>query len=1806
MKTLRSSFLLLGLILFLSACQGNEVALKATNFEDGEVTAQQNLVFSFNKDIFPDSLLQQWDTTHYIDFKPSVPGSFRWTSSSELQFSPAKGFAPGTKYTATLQNPLMARANKELIKGSLDQQTVSFHTAPLRVEGVKLSYAQGRSQAQVVTQLDLSYNYDLNVQEAAVRTRLSSGGQPVRAQLINSGVGKTVSLQFFPLNESDKETDLKIQIEKGIPLAEGAYKSEQDTTIKTNVPSRYNLAVTNISSQHTGAEAIITLNTTQPVLAEGLQQQIKIEPNVPFVATASESGITIKSASMNPESVYQLTISKNLQGQLNGKMKDNYSEQITFGKLQPAITFTNSKGMYLSSRGFKNLSLQIVNEEKVEVTVVKVYENNLEQLFRAGTSYGYDYNYDDEGGDWDGGSYDYYNTENLGDTIEQKTYLTSKLPKQNAARILHLDFVDKLRDFSGLYVITVASADHRWVQSSKILNLSDIGLIVKEDKDNVYVWANGISDAKPMSDVRVSFISSNNQRLYQATTDRNGLCVFSNRNQLTPGFRMGMVTAKKNDEFSAIWLNQSSVETSRFDVGGRMPNATGLNAMIYAERNIYRPGEVAHVSTIVRDESWNAPGEIPVKLKLTMPNGKEFATMRKILNREGSTETLYPIPHTALTGTYTLDVLSGNDVLLNSYAISVEDFVPDRIKSDLKIGKETYRPGETVTALLQANNLFGTPAMNRNYEAELNLKKVAFTSKAFPDYDFTIRKDFYESPQLHEGKTNEQGSARETFSLSEDLKDNGQLKGTIMATVFDETGRPVHRFASFDVFTQPYFIGIKNDYDYISTRSVVKVPLVALTPDGKPASNVTAQVELVKKEWHTAIEQTGDHYRYVSKKEEKVMARQALTIGGSGAAYSFTPQLSGEYEVRVSLPHSLSYVSKTFYAWGYDDSQYTSFEVNNEGQVDIKPDKDKYRQGEDMKFLFTTPFDGRMLVTIERDKVIEHRFLNTQDKSASLSLKAGDWAVPNIYVTATLFRPMGNGVEIPLTVAHGFRNVTVENPKDKLPVQVSLAPKSRSKTKQTITVKTAPHAFVTIAAVDEGILQVKNYETPDPYKYFYQKVALATNSYDIYPLLLPEIKSTLSSTGGDAAADEMASRVNPLFVNRIKNVSFWSGIVQADGNGNVRYDIDIPQFSGDIRAMVVAYKGRAFGGADQHMKVADPVVVSVGLPRVLSPKDQVLVPVTLSNTTGSAMNVTATIQTNGPLAVSGAMSNRVSIPANREARVVFNVAAQNTIGAGKITVQVNNGKETFTNETDIAVRPPASLQKITGSGQVNAGQAANILARANLIPSSIKGKLVFSKSPLVPFTKTLDFLLQYPYGCAEQTISTAFPQLYFTDLVKIMSGYNADATQPRYNVQEAINKIQGQQLSNGALSYWPGAGMGQESWWSSVYGAHFLLEAKKAGYEVNSRTLDNLLSYLRFKLQKRSTEILYYNQHLKKEIAAKEITYSLYVLALAGQPQPATMNYYKGNPNMLSIDGKYLLAAAYTLGGQPRQAREVMPPAFGNERSNQQFGGSFYSYIRDMAISLNALLDVDPGNPQVAMLSRTLSQAMQQQRYLNTQESAWGILALGKLARISNATQGTATLTAGGKTLAQSKGDAQTVDIRAYANQTLKLAVSGKGAFYYFWELSGISPDGSITEEDSYLRVRRQYFDRSGNPIDGTTFRQNQLIVVRLTLQSSWQGDVENVVVTDMLPAGFEIENTRLNEMPGMDWIKNEAIPDYLDYRDDRLNLFTTATTAPKEFYYMVRAVSPGVFQLGPVQADAMYNGAFHSYWGRGVARVVE
>ncbi|HEX8657700.1 MAG TPA: MG2 domain-containing protein, partial [Hymenobacter sp.] len=1334
------------------------------------------------------------------------------------------------------------------------------------------------------------------------------------------------------------------------------------------------------------------------------------------------------------------------------------------------------------------------------------------------------------------------------------------------------------------------------------------------------VFANSIRTAQPLSGVTVNLVSSNNQVIGTMTTDEAGVAAFDSAASMKR-FRLGMVTAVKDADFTFLDLGRSRVETSRFEVGGLTSNAARYQAFLYGDRNLYRPGDTVRTNTVVRTEDWQVPpSNLPVKIRLLLPTGKEYSSLRQKLSAAGSFESRFILPPAVMTGLYTLEVLTGNDVLLTSRQISVEEFIPDRLKVTVAAAPAVLKPGQTVTASIDAQNLFGPPAADRKFEVEFSLKEKTFQPKNFPGYSFAIsrgerRKTTTSSDDnpasttarfektVREGVTDAAGRATAAYDVPE-VRDLGTLEGAALATVFDETGRPVNRLATFEVHTQATMFGIEQVQELVSTREATTVRLLALTPQGK-ASKAPAQVKLVRLLWETVLERQGGRYVYNSQQREQTIQSRTLTVG-NGTPFSFTPLGSGEYEVRISRPGAGSYVAQRFYAYGYGDTQANAFEVNNEGQVTIEADKAKYEPGETANLLLKTPFAGRVLVTVERGSVLNHFYVTTDQKSAQVKIPIKAEHVPNVYVTATAIRAISDN-RLPLTVARGFVPLTVEKPGARLAVAIAAPAASRSQTFQTVEITTAPLAQVTLAVVDEGILQIKNYQTPDPYGYFYQKRALEVAAFDMYPFLLPELGT--SSSGGDAA--DLRRRTNPVPNRRVKLVAKWSGVLTADGDGKVRYRVRVPQFSGALRIMAVAYKDDAFGNAEHTMRVADPVVVSTALPRFMSPGDTIDVPVTFTNTTAQNAPGIASVVVSGPLRIVGEANQNITLPPKAERRVLFKVVAPPGIGEGHLTTAMAALGEKFSESIDIPVRPAAPLEKRTGSGVLAGGASLPLNLKTDFLPASLTSRLVISRSPLTEFSKDLRYLLQYPYGCLEQTVSAAFPQLYYADLAATLQQKTGAAAKnqrynPNYHVQEAIRKIEAMQLYNGSLSYWPGGDY--ENWWATAYAAHFLQEAQRAGFAVNKSVLDKTLRYLQFRLKKRETEPYQYldanNLAREKTIASKEIAYSLYVLALAGRQDAVALNYYRANRQLLAQDSKFLLACTHALLGNQRQFRALLPTRFGGETAARRaLDGSFYSPIRDEGLVLNALLETDPNNPQVLELARQLSRQLRNAGWLSTQERAFALLALGKIAKRDAKSTATATVAANGKVLGSFTG--KDITISNVANRSLSLRTAGSGNLYYFWETEGVSASGQVKEEDSYLKVRRQFLNRAGEPLGTPTFRQNDLVVVRITIEAGdAAGTVKNVAIADLLPAGLEIENSRIGAVRELDWAKDAAQPDYLDVRDDRINFFTTATSKPKEFYYLARAVSKGTFRLGPVSADAMYNAEYHSYNGAGTVRV--
>ncbi|HWR32451.1 MAG TPA: MG2 domain-containing protein, partial [Chitinophagaceae bacterium] len=1221
--------------IFLSSCKKNSISLSFTNAK-GEVSQLENLIFRFSHSLATDSMLNAWDSTDYISFEPKIPGRFRWQSPDELVFSPAQPLNPATTYKAKVKSAVLKYSKYNSVKNG---DKISFHTPDLTLDNIQTIWI-GESGTSAVPQVDLFFNYRVNPEDLKDKLKVEVDGKTAEFSLITVSTDNKISFRISGLKSEDKDIDAKITITKGLKPERGNTSTANNINSSMTIPSPYVLTIQNVESEYDGMEGVVKVTTSQQLSGESIKPFLKLDPDLAYTVETNDYGFTLRSDKFDVEKSYALMITKGLRGKIGGVMKEDYNGGVAFGELEAGISFTNSKAVYLSKKGGQNIEVAITNVPKVKVIISKIYENNILLAQRYGyspkeTSSGPDYASYDEGyeGDY---YYDSYGGGDamLGDVIYQNEIDTRSLPKSGGGRVLNFSqFEDRLSDFKGMYHVVIRSSEDYWVKDSRFISLSDLGLIAKEGLDKIYVFTNSIKSADAVSGVNVSVYSTNNQLIGTASTNSDGVAEVAYSKKDFSGFKPAMIIAKTADDFNYLPFNNTRVNTSRFDVGGKRNNPSGFDAFVYAERDVYRPGEKINFSIIVRDAQWKNPGDVPLKMKFLMPNGKELKSFRKSLNEEGSVEGSIEIATTAITGSYTLEVYTSTDVLLASKNFSVEEFVPDRIRVNAKLDKSFLRPGETSTLSINAMNFFGPPAANRNYETEIQVKQKYFSPEKFDGYDFSLaNQNTFFDKEVKEGATDASGNAIIEYVVPETYANMGALQTSFYTTVFDETGRPVSRASKIDVFTQDVFFGIKQDwFYYYPLNQPVKFNLAAVNKDGN-ATSAAARVEVIKHEYRTVLTRSGSYFRYESQKEDKLMIEQQITVG-SNTVYTYVPRSPGDYEVKVYHPGANNYVSRSFYSYGGWGGNNTSFEVNNEGNINIDIDKKSYTTGESVQAHFTTPFSGRMLVTMETDHVISHQYVEVSNRDATVDLKLTSDAVPNVYITATLIKPHEVS-DIPLTVAHGFKNVTVEEKSRKIPVEVVAAKTVRSKTHQKVTVKAAAGSFVTLSAVDNGVLQISDFKTPDPYDYFYQKKALQVSAFDLYPLLFAEVRARLSSTGGDGEMS-MEKRMNPMPAKRIKVVSYWGGIKKANSSGEATFEFDIPQFSGELRLMAVSYKGQSFGAADNTMTVADPIVVSTALPRFLSPGDTVYVPVTLTNTTDKTANVTASINVEGPVKVVG-------------------------------------------------------------------------------------------------------------------------------------------------------------------------------------------------------------------------------------------------------------------------------------------------------------------------------------------------------------------------------------------------------------------------------------------------------------------------------------------------------------------------------------------------------------------------------------------
>ncbi len=1428
------SFRLLFLALLAFSCARHDPGLLrvTSDLPQGVLPRDGSMVLQFSRGVVPPESTNVWMTTPYIEFSPVIPGKFVWQDTTRLLFSPDAPLPGDATFKATLNTGLLVASSRA--SGFDGPSSFDFGTERFRMSKAEFFYDRLGEGRQVGIKANLEFTYDVDPQALQPLLKVTVDGAALSGvRIAGTSRGRVIPVELGVAQQTERQREIAVEIDKELVSPETNTHLVMERPFVFTLPPLGELQIHGHDFGFDGQQGWIRVRTSQEVDAEAVKRSVRLEPVRPYAIQTDNSGFTLR-GEFRPGEAYRLSVAVGLESVLGGKTMSAYDADVVIGNIQPSFRFASESGTYMLLGGKKQLEFRTTNLPKLAVRVSQVFQNNLVYFLDEGRYY--DYYYDDYSEEQEGERPRRkfrYVVRNFGRQLDYDTLEIASAPNREVSTWLSLErFLNN--GYKGFLVVELANPAEAWRTTGKLVVLSDLGLVVKRSDDELMVFATSLASTKPLKGVAVTLVSTNNQVIATGATDGDGVARFADYRNAAKDFQLKLVTAELDNDFNFIHLDDYRVETSRYDVSGKRDAGRTYDALLYGDRNIYRPGEKLRVSGVVRDLTRPLPASMPVRLKITNPRGTLVNEQQLVLNEQGSFEVSYETRPTSLTGEYFVSLFTANNLFLSSYPVSVEEFVPDRLRVAVTASAPVARPGDRVRFDLQAHNFFGPPAAGRNWEFEGSFEHVPYQSKAFPEFRFSddAAKNYTAPPEVRTGVTDGEGKASVEVGLPAQIPAAGTMRFRGRVAVFDESGRPVYQVHRVTVHPKPYFVGLRNrGAYYVSPNVPQKMQVVAVDASDRVIKGFTARVELVRFEWHSVLRQhqnTGT-LRYVSERREIPVRTDRITIGDGPAEYTYMAPRSGEYSIRVSRDGDSGYNEFSFYSYSWGTTDITSFEVDPEARVEMVFDKPVYAPGDKAKILFRTPFSGRMLVTVERNRVYSHQYLDVADNAASLTIPVEDAYLPNVYISAVLFRKITDQ-DIPLLAGHGFAPLMVEDPANTLPVTITAPERIRPKTRQTVTVHAGGEkdVFLTLAAVDEGICQVKNYKTPDPYGYFYGKKALETTTHDFFRDLIPEPKAGRSSSGGGEA--EMSLRANPLGVQRFKPVSLWSGIVRTGGDGSVSVPLEIPEFNGELRLMAFAYKGDRFGSAQKAMKVSDPVVITPALPRFLSPGDSLIMPVTAFNTTNTAVSLSMEIVATGGLVVADPRPS-IEVGPNQERFVEVGLRATRQIGKATVTVRTRAFGEVIESVTELPIRPTAPYAVEAISGVVQGGGSVSHDVTDAFLQAGRRSYVTLSTYPVAGFARELKGLLGYPHGCLEQTVSKAFPQIYLRDIAGQIAPMATGGGSPTYYVNEAINKLLAMQLPDGAFMYWPGEG-GQASPWSTVYAAHFLTEAKRAGYAV--------------------------------------------------------------------------------------------------------------------------------------------------------------------------------------------------------------------------------------------------------------------------------------------------------------------------------------------------------------------------------------
>ncbi len=1342
----------------------------------------------------------------------------------------------------------------------------------------------------------------------------------------------------------------------------------------------------------------------------------------------------------------------------------------------------------------------------------------------------------------------------------------------------------------GIYIVAAEplkeDPDSYQNRATQWLVVSDIGLFTLRGNDGLHVFARSLATAKPLTGLDLRLYARNNSELGQATTDNKGYV------RLDPGLLRGgggrepaLLMAYGNGDYNFLDLTKPAFDLSDRGVEGRAaPGA--VDAFLYTERGVYRPGETVELMALVRDSRGYALPDAPLTLKLFRPDEVEAGQPKPGQPALGGYHVQLPLALNARTGTWTVKAYAdpkGEPV--GQVSFQVEDFVPQRLKLELSSTTPVLKPDEPAIVDINGRFLYGAPAANLKAEAEVVLNEDPNPYPTFPGYRFGLAQDSWTAKRFPVALagTDAQGKAQAQVTLSETPDTSRPLQARVRVSLFEPGGRPVSRSLNLPYRPQPFAIGIKPRFgdDGIPIGQEAGFDVIILDPLGQPLAKGGLRADLVREDhqYYWYYDESRWNYKLVIRDGAPVTSQTLNIAAGQPAAFAHRITEWGNYRLDVLDP-SNGVASSVRFTVGWFESPSENSDTPDQMKVTL--DQPRYQAGQTAKVFVRAPFAGEVLLNVVGDRLWLSKTVSAPADGATVELPIPTEWGPGVYVTATAFRPADNTAQRGPGRAIGVAWVGLDPAPRTL--NVALTAPTEWKPRQTVDLPVTvtgldagQPAYVTIAAVDEGILQLTDFVSPDPAKYFLGKRRLGMQLLDLYGKLIEAGgRAGQLKVGGDADSRQL----DASGVRTVKTLALFSGPVALDAGGQAKIPLALPDFNGQLRLMAVAWDRNRLGRAEAAPLVRDPLVARVYLPRFLAPEDESRVSVTVQNLSAPPGEYHIRLSAEGGAAVTepAAFTFTVADSAvqSSESRTFTLRGVQPGVGQVRLHLDGPNGFQ-LVRESEIGVRPAQAITTTRTAKRLNPGESLRVGNEllGDYLAGTGQARLSFSSRPNLNVPELLAELDRYPYGCLEQTTSRALPLLYFNQVAEVWVGHNATEAGLRARVQDAIQRILTLQDAGGGFGLWsPDSNVEN---WLSAYAMDFLVRARQERYLVPESAYQHGLKYLQEQL----------NQESFEEAQLGWRAYALYVLARVQQAAIGDLRYLHDNhlQKLPSAMAQAQLGAALARYGELGRAKEAFTAAL--NRQDRVAVRDYGSPLRDRAALLTLLAESGLLPDRLPPLAEEVATTFNQRRYASTQEQAWLLLAAQALLK----QPGQLRLAVGGQaTTADPFYLAPTVQ---QVTQGLTVANQGTQAAWYTLNLSGVPVAPQPPAQEGFT-ISRRYYTRAGKEVDPAQIRQNDLLVAVIT-GTVQGGEEQQALVVDLLPAGLEIENARLAHNTGTSeiaWLPALTETLHTEFRDDRFVAaldFDAGDQRKFTLAYLVRAVPPGVYRQPAVYVEDMY-----------------